>query len=183
MITPTPPRPAQRKKGSPEGRIQSSCVQIAWNEYPQTRGLYYAIPNENSRVDSNSATGAIRRSMGVVAGCADTYLAMARGGFFGLYIEFKSEIGRQRKEQVEFQQRVEQQGYKYVVVHSVDEWRKEWDEYLAMPPTETLPIPQYSLMSEDVANELIEILTKSRENTREEIKKLEKFIKDYERCD
>lgn len=168
-ILETQPRPTQRKKGAPEGRIQSECVKIAWNEYPETRGLYYAIPNENSRVDSNSATGAIRRSMGVVAGCADTYLAMARGGYFGLYIEFKSEIGRQRKEQVEFQQRVEQQGYKYVVVHSVEEWRKEWDEYLLMPPTETLPIPQYSPLSEETANELIEILTKSRENTREEI--------------
>lgn len=167
MIIETPPRPAQRKKGAPEGKIQSECVKIAWNEYPQTRGLYYAIPNENSRVDSNSATGAIRRSMGITAGVADTFLAMARGAYFGLYIEFKSQIGRQRKEQVEFQQRVEQQGYKYVVVHSVEEWRKEWDEYLAMPPTKTLPIPQYSLVSEEVANELIEILTKSRENTRE----------------
>lgn len=176
MITPTPPRPAQRKKGSPEGRIQSECVKIAWNEYPQTRGLYYAIPNENSRVDSNSATGAIRRAMGITAGVADTFLAMARGGYFGLYIEFKSEIGRQRKEQIEFQKRVEKQGYKYVVVRSVEEWRKEWDEYFAMPSTEILPIPQFSLVSEETANELIEILTKSRENTREEIMKLEKFI-------
>lgn len=134
-ILATPPRPAQRKRGSPEGRVQAECVKIAWNEYPETRGIYYAVPNENSRGDSNSATGAIRRSMGVCAGVADTYLAMARGGYFGLYIEFKSEIGRQRKEQVEFQQRVEAQGYKYVVVRSVEEWRKEWDEYLAMMPT------------------------------------------------
>lgn len=131
----TPPRPSQRKSGSPEGRIQSCCVQIAWNEYPETRGLYYSIPNENSRGDSNAITGAIRKSYGIVAGVADTYLAMARGGYFGLYIEFKSEVGRQRKEQVEFQQRVESQGYKYVVVRSVEEWRKEWDEYLAMMPT------------------------------------------------
>ena len=135
MITETPPRPAQRKRGAPEGVIQSRCIQIAWNEYPETRGIYYAVPNENSRVDSNAITGAIRKSYGIVAGVADTYLAMARGGYFGLYIEFKSEIGKQRKEQVEFQQRVEQQGYKYVVVRSVEEWRKEWDEYLAMMPT------------------------------------------------
>jgi hypothetical protein len=134
-ITETPPRPAQRKRGSPEGRLQAECVKIAWNEYPEMRGLYYAIPNENSRGDSNAITGAIRKSYGIVAGVADTYLAMARGGYFGLYIEFKSEVGRQRKEQVEFQQRVEQQGYKYVVVHSVEEWRKEWDEYLAMKET------------------------------------------------
>ena len=171
-ILETPPRPAQRKKGAPEGRIQSECVKIAWNEYPKTRGLYYAIPNENSRVDSNSATGALRRSMGVVAGCADTFLAMARGGYFGLYIEFKSQEGRQREEQKVFQQRVEKQGYKYVVVHSVEEWRKEWDGYLAMPPN----IPEYFPLSEECANELIEILTKSRENTREEIMKLENFI-------
>ena len=134
-ITETPPRPAQRKRGSPEGRIQSSCIQIAWNEYPETRGLYYSIPNENSRGDSNAITGAIRKSYGIVAGVADTYLAMARGGYFGLYIEFKSEIGRQRKEQVEFQQRVEQQGYKYVVVRRVEDWRRELDEYLAMKET------------------------------------------------
>ena len=139
-ILETPPRPAQRKRGSPESKIQSRCIQIAWNEYPETRGLYYAIPNENSRVDSNSATGAIRRSMGVLAGCADTYLAMARGGYFGLYIEFKSEVGRQRKEQVEFQQRVEQQGYKYVICRSVDEWREEWDAYLVMLPTRTIKV-------------------------------------------
>ena len=140
MITETPPRPAQRKRGAPEGIIQSRCIQIAWNEYPETRGLYYAIPNENSRVDSNAITGAIRKSYGIVAGVADTYLAMARGGYFGLYIEFKSEVGRQRKEQLEFQQRVEQQGYKYAVVRSVEEWRKEWDEYLAMMPTKTLKV-------------------------------------------
>lgn len=134
-ITETPPRPAQRKRGSPEGVIQSRCIQIAWNEYPETRGLYYAIPNENSRVDSNAITGAIRKSYGIVAGVADTYLAMARGGYFGLYIEFKSEVGRQRKEQVEFQQRVEAQGYKYVICRSVEAWRSEWESYLAMPPT------------------------------------------------
>ena len=134
-ILATPPRPAQRKRGSPEGAIQARCIQLAWNEYPETRGIYYAVPNENSRGDSNAITGAIRKSYGIVAGVADTYLAMARGGYFGLYIEFKSEIGKQRKEQVEFQQRVEQQGYKYVVVRSVEEWRKEWDEYLAMMPT------------------------------------------------
>ena len=134
----TPPRPAQRKRGSPEGAIQSRCIQIAWNEYPETRGIYYAVPNENSRGDSNAITGAIRKSYGIVAGVADTYLAMARGGYFGLYIEFKSEVGRQRKEQVEFQQRVEQQGYKYVVVRSVKEWRKEWDEYLAKEETKTM---------------------------------------------
>lgn len=131
----TPPRPMTRRRGSPEGRVQAECVKIAWNEYPETRGLYYAIPNENSRVDSNSATGAIRRSMGVLAGCADTMLAMARGGYFGLYIEFKSDIGRQREEQRAFQLRVEEQGYKYVVVRSVEEWRNEWELYLAMPPT------------------------------------------------
>lgn len=134
-ILETPPRPAQRKRGSPEGKVQAECVNIAWNEYPETRGIYYAVPNENSRGDSNAITGAIRKSYGIVAGVADTYLAMARGGYFGLYIEFKSEVGRQRKEQVEFQQRVEQQGYKYVVVRSVEEWRKEWDEYLSMKPT------------------------------------------------
>ena len=96
----SPPRPTQRKRGSPEGAIQSQCVAHFHNTYPEYRGLYFCVPNENSRADSNSATGAIRRAMGVTAGVADSLMLIPRGKYNGLCIEYKREDGRQSPVQV-----------------------------------------------------------------------------------
>ena len=129
-ITPTPPRPAQRKRGSPEGRIQSSCVAWFWNTYPQYRELYFCVPNENAREDSNASTGAIRRSMGVVKGVSDTILFLARGKYHALCVEFKTDIGRQSDAQRLWQSKVEAQGFRYEVVRSLEEFKRLIKEYL-----------------------------------------------------
>ena len=131
-ITETPPRPAQRKRGSPEGRIQSSCVAWFWNTYPQYRELYFCVPNENAREDSNASTGAIRRSMGVVKGVSDTILFLARGKYHALCVEFKTDIGRQSDAQILWQSKVEAQGYRYEVVRSLEEFKKLIIEYLSL---------------------------------------------------
>lgn len=131
-ILATPPRPAQRKRGSPEGRIQSSCVAWFWNTYPQYRELYFCVPNENSRGDSNSATGAIRRSMGVTKGVADTLMLIPRGRWHGLCIEYKREDGYQSQAQKEWQSKVEAQGYRYEVVRSLEEFKRLINEYLSL---------------------------------------------------
>lgn len=131
-ITETPPRPAQRKRGSPEGRIQSSCVAWFWNTYPQYRELYFCVPNENAREDSNASTGAIRRSMGVVKGVSDTILFLARGKYHALCVEFKTDIGRQSDAQRLWQSKVEAQGYRYEVVRSLEEFKKLIKEYLSL---------------------------------------------------
>lgn len=73
---------------------------------------------------------------------ADTLLLVARHGYHGLCIEFKQEqemwskgkrtLTRtyQRKEQREWQEAVEKQGYKYAVVRTFDESEKLIREYL-----------------------------------------------------
>jgi hypothetical protein len=129
-ITETPPRPTQRKRGSPEGRIQSSCVAWFWNTYPQYRELYFCVPNENAREDSNASTGAIRRSMGVVKGVSDTILFLARDKYHALCVEFKTDTGRQSPAQVDWQSKVEAQGFRYEVVRSLEEFKKLIVEYL-----------------------------------------------------
>lgn len=129
-ILATPPRPAQRKRGSPESKIQASCVAWMHNTYPEYRGLYFAVQNENSRADSNASTGAIRRAVGVTKGVSDTILLIARGKWNGLCVEFKTDIGRQSSAQVEWQSKVEAQGYRYEVVRSLEEFKKLIVEYL-----------------------------------------------------
>lgn len=93
--------------------------------------LYFAIPNENTREDSNPITGAIRRSMGVCAGVADTFLSIPNSKCHGLYIEFKSAVGRQRKEQMAFEAQVTKQGYRYELVRDFETFKNIIIGYLA----------------------------------------------------
>lgn len=129
-ILETPPRPTTRAKSSPEMRIQSSCIAWFWNTYPEYRELYFCVPNENARADSNAVTGAIRRASGVIKGVADTILFLPRGRWHALCVEYKTSVGRQSPAQVQWQSKVEQQGYRYEVIRSLEDFKKLIEEYL-----------------------------------------------------
>ena len=131
-ITETPPRPAQRKRGSPEMSIQSSCVAWLWNTYPQYRELYFCVPNENSRSDSNAITGAIRRASGVIRGVSDTIFLLPRGKYICLCVEFKTEIGKQSDAQKSWQAKVESVGAMYVICRSLEQFKKIIEDYLQL---------------------------------------------------
>lgn len=123
------PRQAQKRRHSqPEGRIQASCVAWLWNEHPETRGLYIHIPNEGNR--NNAMDGAMRKALGLVAGAPDTFLFMPRGGYHGLAIEFKTDMGVQSHEQKDFQARLELQGYKYCLCRSLEQFQIIIKDYL-----------------------------------------------------
>lgn len=128
MIIPTEPQKKKRRHKQPEAKIQASCVEYLWNNYPETRGLYIHIPNEGNR--SSRMDGAIRKALGLVAGAPDTFLFMARGHYFGLAIEYKTETGIQSEEQKAFQCRLERQGYKYCLCRSLDQFKEIITEYL-----------------------------------------------------
>ena len=98
----------------------------------QYRELYFCVPNENSRSDSNASTGAIRRAVGVTKGVSDTILLIARGKWNALCVEFKTDIGRQSDAQILWQSKVEAQGYRYEVVRSLEEFKKLIKEYLEL---------------------------------------------------
>lgn len=130
MIVETPERPKKRGHSMPEGRIQAECYQYFWNNYPRYRGLYFAVPNENTRADSNIISGAQRKAMGVYHGVADTLMLIPRGRYHGLAIEYKDEHGRQSVHQVAWQALVENQGYRYVVCRSLEEFKNIVESYL-----------------------------------------------------
>lgn len=130
MMIQTPVRPKKRAHSMPEGKIQATCYQYFWNNYPQYRGLYFAVPNENNRADSNAITGAIRRSMGVYHGVADTLMLIPRGQYHGLCIEYKDEKGRQSEHQETWQKLVEAQGFRYEICRSLEQFKIIINEYL-----------------------------------------------------
>lgn len=131
MIIETPEQPKKRRHSAPEGKIQAECFAWFWNTYPQFRKCLFHIPNENDRADSNVIQGAIRKSLGVVAGVSDLLFLVARGQFHGLCIEMKDEHGQQKPAQKEWQVIVEAQGYKYVICRSLEQFKQIITEYLA----------------------------------------------------
>lgn len=132
MIIETPERPQKRSHRSNEGKIQAECFQWFWNTYPQYRGLLYHVPNENDRADSNIIQGAIRKSLGVVAGVADLILMIQRGGHGALCIEMKDDKGVQRPAQKDWQKIVEAQGYRYKICRSLEQFQEIIKEYLSL---------------------------------------------------
>lgn len=130
MIIETSEPLKRRGHAANEGKIQSACYLYFWENYPQYRGLYFAVPNENNRADSNAITGAIRRSMGVYHGVADTLMLIPRHGFHGLCIEYKDENGRQSEHQVSWQKLVESQGFRYEICRSLEQFKQIIAEYL-----------------------------------------------------
>lgn len=129
MIIETTQQPTRHKHTQPEAKIQASCVEFLWNNYPETRGLYIHIPNEGNR--SSKLDGAMRKALGLVAGAPDTFLFIARRGYFGLAIEFKTETGVQSQEQKAFQARLEQQGYKYCLCRSLAQFKEILSDYFS----------------------------------------------------
>lgn len=127
-IIETPPQPKKRKHTQPEARIQASCVEFLWNNYPETRGLYIHIPNEGNR--SSKLDGAMRKALGLVAGAPDTFLFIPRHGKHGLAVEFKTETGAQSDAQKAFQARLEQNGYAYFICRSLEQFKIIINEYL-----------------------------------------------------
>lgn len=105
-------------------------------EWPLLQLLFH-IPNGGSRGDtakSRAIAGGAMKAEGVKAGVADLFLPVARGGFYGFWLEMKKpgKIKDVSKAQREFGEAMTQQGYLWAVV---DNWESAVDylkKYLAM---------------------------------------------------
>ena len=109
-----------------ESRIQAACVRWFNFQYPDYRGLLFAVPNGGAR---NAATGRILKAEGVVAGVADLLVPIV--GHNALCIEMKTEKGRQQASQKEWQEKVESAGAKYVICRSFEQFRDIVTDYMA----------------------------------------------------
>ena len=132
-IIETPPQPKKKSRGQPEMRIQSECVRWIHNEHPETRGLFFHIKNELDRPDANAMLGARLRAEGIVKGVADCALMMKRGAYGALFVEFKTDVGRQSEAQKNWERIVTMQGYYYRICRSLEQFKEIINEYLCLP--------------------------------------------------
>ncbi|KVP17438.1 hypothetical protein WJ84_03635 [Burkholderia ubonensis] len=128
--------PSRARKNEAEGEEQAQLIKQFRAEYPDIGELLIHIPNGGYR--KNAFEGWRLKEQGVRAGVSDLFLPVARGGFFGLWIEFKAAppndaaVSDKQKEWVELMQA---QGYSAHVCLGVAAAMKVLAEYLALPPT------------------------------------------------
>lgn len=111
---------------STESQIQISMVRWFRYAYPHLALNLFHIPNGRMRT---AREGKILKAEGVVSGVADLALMVTRN-CPGLFIEVKTEKGRQSASQKLWQKQIEKQGYKYVILRSLDEFIIEIENYL-----------------------------------------------------
>ena len=80
-------KPARAKPVDREGQEQAALMSEILIRYPDAHRLMYHVPNGGHR---HKLVAIKLKEQGVKAGVPDLVLPMARGGYFGLYIEFKA---------------------------------------------------------------------------------------------
>jgi hypothetical protein len=108
-----------------ESQIQQQMVKWFGYKYPEC--TLFAIPNGHKR---NAITGAILKREGVVAGVADLFLMKSNNKYHGLWIEVKTDKGKQSESQKEFERKAVREGYKYVICKSIDQFINEVETYI-----------------------------------------------------
>ena len=105
-----------------EIQLQSRAFLNLWNSKPDLRGRVFAI-NNNSQ---NAIKGAMNKAMGVIAGVADMCFMIQSGV---VWIEWKTETGKQSPDQKKFEALVKSLGHDYHIVRNETEFLKIINQY------------------------------------------------------
>lgn len=121
-------------QGQPtEHDLQVSCVTWFRNRYRRLADHLFAIPNGAS-LNGDARQRAIQwrklEAEGAMPGVADLFLAVPSGNLCGLYIEMKTEKGKQSQPQKQFEMNMLRVGYGYVLARNRDEFQTVVTRYL-----------------------------------------------------
>lgn len=126
----------KRTKREIEGEEQAALIELFRKECPDIGHLLIHIPNGGSR--KNAFEGWRLKKQGVRAGVSDLLLPVARGGFFGLWIEFKAAAPHDSPvstEQKQWLAEMREQGYSACVCLGVDAAIAALRRYVQLPIT------------------------------------------------
>ncbi len=129
------PKAVRAKRVDREGIEQAALITELRIRMPEVADLIYHVPNGGHRLKKVAAD---LKDQGVVPGIPDLVLTMARGGYFGLYIEFKATppndaaISASQHERI---RKLNEQGYLAVVCRGHFDAMEQIRAYLRMAPT------------------------------------------------
>lgn len=105
-----------------ESKTQIVCVKWFRLQYPHLGRNLFSIPNgaalQGSPTDRAKQWNRLAQE-GATPGAADLFLSVPNSQSHGLFIEMKSPTGKLSDTQSAFRQSVMEQGYSYVVCHSL----------------------------------------------------------------
>lgn len=81
--------------------------------------IIFSVPNGGTR---NIKEALLLKATGVVAGVSDLIVIKQNEIIF---VEVKTDIGNQSKQQKDFQQKVQKLGFKYILVRSLEDFKKQ----------------------------------------------------------
>ena len=99
-----------------EAAFQQECVIWFHNNYPKLRGLLFMVNNNSA----SKREGAFKKALGLVAGVSDLML-IYEGSVYP--IELKTEKGYLSPEQIDWHEKVENQGVQCHIVRSIDAFK------------------------------------------------------------
>ena len=126
LYVPRGSKTQHRSHRDEEHRIQVACVNWYRIKYSKFKHCLFAVPNGGKR---DERTGAILKAEGAMPGVSDLILLKSNSQYSALCIEMKTETGKQSRMQKEWQKAIEQEGVKYVVCRSLDDFIKEVNDY------------------------------------------------------
>lgn len=117
----------KRKPKNEEHKIQSSAFRWFRMQYPHMKHNLFAIPNAGRRSERE---GAYMKEEGLLPGVADVVLMKSNRFYGACFFEFKTDKGRQSDFQKEWERKITNDGYKYVIVRSLDDFMREVNQYI-----------------------------------------------------
>lgn len=131
--------PVQAKRRTPvdfEGTEQVALMRWLECRFQAAYAVTWHTQNGGRR---DKVTATKLKAQGVKAGIPDLQLAMARGGYFGLFIEFKAtpphdaEVSKSQKDMLA---KLQGQGYLAIVCRGMNEAMAQIGAYLDLPRTQ-----------------------------------------------
>ena len=125
-----------QRKNEKEGEEQALVVEQFNRLCPDYAHLLIHIPNGGSR--KNTFEGWRLKKQGVKPGVSDLFLPVAKGGYFGLWIEFKAEPpfdANVSESQLQWIASMQNQGYQADVCRGVKEALDRLLKYTELPST------------------------------------------------
>ncbi|GFM73757.1 hypothetical protein PSCICL_47490 [Pseudomonas cichorii] len=130
------PKRTRAKPIDREGLEQAALLRELKLRMPLVAALIYHVPNGGHR---HKLVAVKLKEQGVRAGVPDLVLPMARGGYFGLYIEFKATAPNDAAvsaSQYAWIRQLNEQGYLAIVCRGHFDAMEQIRAYLRLPKTE-----------------------------------------------
>jgi hypothetical protein len=129
------PKRTRAKPVDREGLEQAALLRELKLRMPAVEALIYHVPNGGQR---HKLVAIKLKEQGVKAGVPDLVLPMARGGYFGLYLEFKAtppNAAQVSESQHAWIRKLSEQGYLAIVCRGHFDAMEQIRAYLKLPQT------------------------------------------------